>query len=278
MSLLQQTIRKSNALVEASYRLTVFEQRIILSCLSQIGKYEDVTDNVLYKVSAVEMANSVGITRQTAYQRLKEASERLFDRRVTLVMQSNGGGPMKPLQTRWVQSVRYSDAHVEVRFAKDILPYLTELHEQFTRFKFGDIAKMSSAYAVRLYEMLMQWQETTQRREVEIEWLKQILQVEDKYPAVKDFKKWVLEPALKQIDEHSPITVKWEQRKTGRSVTHITLSYVFKKPETKPAKAVVEKKAHDRLLFGYPESVLSNHAHPGETYQQVARRLKVGGL
>ena len=58
--------------------------------------------------------------------------------------------------TCWVQSVDYIDqeGRIELRFGKDILPYLTGLQREFTRYALSDVAKMTSAHAIRLYELL----------------------------------------------------------------------------------------------------------------------------
>lgn len=274
MSLIHKTVRKSNALVMASYRLSVYEQRIILACLSQIRRGEEVTDKKMYRVSAAEVAKASGVAPQTAYQRLKEATERLFDRQITILHHPNGGGPRKELVTRWIQTkATYTDGHVEVRFSADILPYLTELSKQFTKYRFGDVAEMSSTYAIRLYELIINWGEPG-RREVDVDWLRDTFCVSDKYPAVKDFKKNVLEPAVQQVNKHSPVNVAWEQKKTGRKVTHIIFTFA---PKVK-AKQIQKKPdtggENERMLFGFPKSVLDQAANPGETYQMVANRLK----
>ncbi|WP_455233718.1 replication initiation protein, partial [Geopseudomonas aromaticivorans] len=49
-------VYKSNALVEAAYRLSVQEQRILLACISQVRRDETVTDEVLYSVGAADLA------------------------------------------------------------------------------------------------------------------------------------------------------------------------------------------------------------------------------
>jgi Initiator Replication protein len=51
---------KSNALAEAGYRLSIQEQRVILSALSQIGRDDIVTDEVMYTVTASSIAKLTG--------------------------------------------------------------------------------------------------------------------------------------------------------------------------------------------------------------------------
>src|SRR6056297_2826053 len=83
---------KSNALVEASYRLSVAEQRIILACISQIRRDQQITDEVLYSVSATEIAGLTGTRSKTTYEELAKAAQRLKRREVRLFAEPNGRG------------------------------------------------------------------------------------------------------------------------------------------------------------------------------------------
>ncbi|KAE9623957.1 replication initiation protein, partial [Parasedimentitalea maritima] len=53
-------IYKANALVEASYRLSLYEQRIILACISQVRRDEPLTDQKLYTISAQQISEMTG--------------------------------------------------------------------------------------------------------------------------------------------------------------------------------------------------------------------------
>lgn len=275
-------VYKSNALVEASYRLSVYEQRIILACIAQVRRDQPLTDQQLYAVSAQQIADMTGTQLGTAYQNLKAASERLFERRVTLHEAPNGKGNGKVRLTRWVQTVEYREAEgmVALRFGTDMVPYLSQLTEQFTRYALADVARMDSAHAIRLYELLCQWRDAGER-EVSIEWLREAFQLEGKYPAIKDFKRRVIEPAVEQINELSPLWVKWDQRKTGRRVSHLTFTFGEKAPEKpqKPRKGKTKAKAGDKsqngsgALYGIPRATIERQAQPGESYEDAALRL-----
>lgn len=273
-------VYKSNALIEASYRLSVYEQRIILGCIAQVRRDEPLTDQRLYTVSAQQIADMTGTQLGTAYQNLKAASERLFRREVTLHEAPNGQGGAKVRLTRWVQEVVYQKdlGTIALRFSQPMVPYLSQLNEQFTRYALTDIARMDSAHAIRLYELLCQWRNAGQR-EVSIEWLRNAFQLGDKYPAIKDFKKRVIQPSIEQINEHSPLWVKWDQRKTGRRVSHLVFTFGEKAPE----EAGVSNNKHkpkrkssrnaQGAIYGIPMSVIEDAAQPGESYEDAALRL-----
>ncbi len=167
----------------------------------------------------------------------------------------------KKTVTRWVQAVTYSEGAAELRFSTPIAPYLTNLKAQFTQYCLSDVAKMSSAYAIRLYELLVQWN-GAKSREVEIEWLREALQLEGKYSATKDFRARVIDMAVQQINEFSPLTVSYSQRKTGRRVTHLVFKF-----QSKVDKG--PKKPSPQLT---PDYIKAN-AKPGETWKQATERL-----
>lgn len=265
-------VYKSNALVEAAYRLSIQEQRILLVCISQVRRNEAVTDEVLYSVSAADVAKLSGTAIEGTYSELKAAALRLKRREVRLIEEPNGKGK-KPdvLITGWVQSIRYREGQgrVELRFSKDMLPYLNELTRQFTKYALADVAKMDSIYAIRLYELLRQW-DSTGEREIGLDQLREWLQLEGRYSSIKDFKLRVLEPAIEQINEHSPISVSWDQRKTGRTVTHLLFTFGPKEAkQLEDAHDIPKPKKRSTISKSKAESL----AHPGESYEDLYQRL-----
>lgn len=163
---------------------------------------------------------------------------------------------------RWITSIKYltDEGKIILCFAKDMLPYLSELKGQLTRYKLECIGNMTSVYAIRLYELLMQWK-TTGRREVELAWLKKQFQIEDQYTDMHNFKKRVLLPAIEDINAHSDYQVSWDQRKTGRNVTH--LIFTFSEKQSKIPKTSSAPK--EPKILGVPKSVIEKKAKVGES-------------
>lgn len=270
----QLQIYKSNALIEASYRLTPAEQRIMLCCISKVRRDQMLTDDVMYKVSVAEYSKLTGTDSNSVYKEIADAALRLKRREVWLHEHPNGSGKHhRTLVTGWVQSIAYikSEGYVELRFTKDMLPYLTQLTEQFTRYSLKDVAKMTSSHGIRLYELICQWN-SVGRREVSIEWMRESFQLKGKYPVLKDFKRRVVEVAVIQVNEHSPLWVNWEQKKTGRRVTHLV--FTFGSKSNQEEKSTLKRDPlSSGSIYGIPNKIIEKKAYPGESYEDAALRI-----
>lgn len=266
---------KSNSLVQAKYRLSIQEQRIMLLAICQIQKKESVSEDKLYSVYAKDLAELTGMDSIQAYKELKSAALKLKRREVSIYEKPNGQGKHKStLIANWVQSIRYieGEGKVDLRFNYDMIPYINQLTSEFTEFFMSSIEssafKMNSTYGYRLYEILMQWK-SVGYREVEVDWLRDIFDLPTSYKLLADLKKRVIDPALRDINEHTPYWAKYTQKKSGRKVTHFNFCFGLKE-KTKQSKTTKKIKKIDI----YNESFLSQHARPGESRDQAVRRLK----
>lgn len=257
------TVYKSNKLIEASYSLDISEQRIILACLGQCNPLE-LTEKTVVHISVNTIMDLADTSSKSAYEELKRASERLFNRQVVIDNPDPDDPTLTRTRTRWVSSINYYDGEgrISLHFSTRIIPYLSQLQGKFTKYKLQHVTQFKSSYGVRLYELLLQWQ-SKGTREIEIDWLRKTWGLETKYKALKDLKKWVIEPAMKDINKHSNLWVKFGQRKAGRRVVEFKFQFGLKKPGQAPKK-LTQKQA---------EAL----ARTGESYKNLYERLKYEG-
>ena len=111
------------------------------------------------------------------------------------------------------------------------MPYLSNLKANFTQYLQSDISDVSGAYTIRFYELICQYR-TIGKREVSIQDLRFILNIGDKYPLFYDFKKRVIEPAIKEINEKRQCKLAMS-RKKGKTIVGIVLNFK-EKPKQPP--------------------------------------------
>ena len=230
-------IVKDNALMNASYNLDLVEQRLILLAILEARESgKGINANDPLTVHAESYINQFGVARQTAYQALKDACKDLFARQFSYQEKRERG--RANITSRWVSQIAYIDetATVEVIFAPAVVPLITRLEEQFSKYDIEQISSLSSAYAVRLYELLICWRTTGKTPVLDLtEFRKRIGVLDTEYQRMDVFKRGVLELALKQINEHTDITATYEQHKKGRTITGFSFKFKQKKktePET----------------------------------------------
>lgn len=226
---------KGNDLVQASYNLSLTEQRLILLAIVE-ARDKGVDANTHLTVHASTYATQFGVTRQSAYEALKIATDTLFDRQVTFYDTKPETGKLRRNKTRWVSKVAYveDEAVVELIFAPDIVPEIIRLEANFTSYELEQVAGLQSAYAVRLYELLIQWRSTCKTPLFKLEVFRDQLGLEiSEYKAMGDFKKRVLDLAVLQINKHTDITVSYDQVKDGRNIIGFIFNLKSKKTRLK---------------------------------------------
>ena len=240
------SVVKDNALIDASYNLDLVEQRLILLAIVEARESgKGINANDPLTVHAESYINQFSVHRNTAYQALKDACKDLFARQFSYQEKSAKGNIINKM-SRWVSEVGYIDneAVVQLIFAPAIVPLITRLEKQFTKYELQQISNLNSAYAVRLYEILISWRSTGKTPIFSLEeFRKKIGVLENEYLRSDNFKKWIIELPIKQINEHTDIIVKYEQHKTGRSISGF--SFTFKQKKNASTKAVQTKSAAD---------------------------------
>lgn len=225
-------IVKDNALMNASYNLALVEQRLILLAIVEARESgKGINSNDPLTVHAESYINQFRVERHTAYQALKDACKDLFARQFSY-QQRSAKGNITNMTSRWVSQIGYTEneATVQLVFAPAVVPLITRLEEQFTKYDIEQISSLSSAYAVRMYELLICWRSTGKTPIIELsEFRKRIGVLNTEYKRMDIFKRGVLELAIKQINEHTDITASYEQHKKGKVITGFSFKFKQKK-------------------------------------------------
>ncbi|EOT5403933.1 replication initiation protein [Escherichia coli] len=224
---------KSNALVEASYKLTLQEQRLLLLCISRLNSSNATPESQkTMMITAEDFFNSFpDMGRNHAEEKLQEAIDRLWDRSIILKDDE------KREEMRWLQYRAHylkGEAKVQITFADAVMPYLTQLKGQFTKVVIKNISRLSRSYSIRIYEILQQFRSTGERV-IALDDFRSMLQIDKKYNDFKILNRSLIKPSIAELNQKSDLAVTVEPIKKGRTV--VALRFLFK--EDKQIKAPI---------------------------------------
>ena len=142
-------------------------------------------------------------------------------------------------------------------FSQDMVPYLLDLADKpFTKLPFEQVWALRSTYAMRLFELLLQYQNTkTHERTMSIGDLRHCLGVPDEaYSTMDNFKKRVIDSSIKDINEKTAYKVEYENVKEGRKIV------AFKFRLHLPAELKKEKRSQQIADIGKITKKLADKA------------------
>jgi len=234
-------ITKSNAIINASYRLSLNEQRIILYGLSHIDPTSDEFP-LFHRIHIKDLAKSYNIgekDRGSFYDDIRHTLLNKFWTREFSYYDEDLG---EVVRRNWLAEIRYGrkDGTLAYHYNPLIKSQLQQLAKRFTSYFLSNVANMKSAYSMRFYEIAVMYLNASNLQKTvfnkTISELKQRLDIETKYKKFSDLKRRVLEHARKEINKHSDITLNYEVIKLGRSPHEIKFTITRKKGRERQEK------------------------------------------
>ena len=238
----------------------------------------------IHHIKASDYERHFECDKTTAYRSLKSACESLYEREFVWT-DKDAKGRDKINKSRFVQRASYCEGggYVEVMFGNDVIPLITRLSEQYTEYELKQIKDLNSTYALRIFEILMQWLSVGKTPPITIENLRTRLGIEEhQYKLMSDFKKRVLDHAIKEINDNTNITAAYEQHKEGRRIVGFTFKFK-KEVESKRDRSMsdipssLKMTPKQRISFASQLSQmgeLSSYAKQGEDYKEFATRIE----
>jgi hypothetical protein len=229
------TVAQSNVLIEQPWALTLVEARIFVLFLQQLPRDETESKRLVVPLKELVGATPIG---GRGYQYLHSALEGLAAVQVTL--------PVPNRQHDWhraplVHSMKLDSGQGTISgyFSPDVLPYLTNLAENFTLGQVADLLSIKSPTTHRFYWLLKSW-EFRSPVTVPVARLKE-LTTGQAYPQYSDYRRNALIPAVAELNELS-FEISYKEHKLGRSVDKVEFSIKSKaRPIPKQLMLPLEK-------------------------------------
>lgn len=213
-------IRQHNAITTARYEYSELQLDLFFYLLSMLRR--DETDGV-YEIVINDLSAITG--KQYKYGYLKKATEEMGSRMFEVSTKTS-------YKQLWMfQRVEYmiGAGRIEIEFTNPIKPYLFELKDNFTSFELYAALRLGSKYAKRIYAICSQWRDKGETPVFKLDELKKMLALLDdkgneQFERISDFKRFVLDEAVKQINKHTDLEIDYTLNKRGRSFESVSFS------------------------------------------------------
>ncbi|MBF0339318.1 MAG: replication initiation protein [Nitrospirae bacterium] len=215
-------VTKSNDLVEARYKLTASEQKLIIWLMGEIEPND--VDFKVYRMQINDFMKMLEVENKGTYKQVRQITLNMMEK-VLEIRKSNG-----LLQISWFSSAEYKDGegYVELCFDPKLKPLLLGLKEKFLSYPISNILQLKSAYSIRLYELLKQYQKIG-KRIISIQDMRDMLGMSHSdYGLYADFKRRVIITAQKEIHKNTDISFTFEEIKEGRKVVYLVFTIISK--------------------------------------------------
>ena len=224
-------VAKKNSILPKLAPLGLSELRLLAFCLAHYDSRK--SDNRKFTAKVKDLTSIFpSMDEKSAYDLVRKAviainRKPLQDERI------RPDGRTELLTYFWFSGFTYIPAAGEFTFilSDQIEPYLLDLKGEFSMYRLKDVYQFSSALTWKVYEFMKQW-ESAGKWAVGLDELRDLLGIAGKYPRWEDFKTWVLEKPIKDINQQSDLTVSYEKTKTVRTVTGVVF-FILTKEEAR---------------------------------------------
>ena len=233
--------RQSNAFIESAFVQEYTEQELktmefIISqtiktdlLLAETGEIKHI------ELSVYDFAKMINAHPDQIYRDAKTLSNGLMNKRIMLNYLDDRGRKAFTVHT-FLTSMEYANGVVKIGINPYVLPYFLNVIERFTNFNLRFIIAMGSSYGIKLYKLLKQYQ-LIGNRTITLNELRTQFGINDsKYPRYNDFKRFVIETAIRHICLHTDLQIDYVAEKLGRKVDKLNFFIKSKMPQSKQAE------------------------------------------
>ena len=277
---------KDNALIDASFNLSLVEQRLMLIAIVEAREIQDLTPDTPIEIKASSYREQYNTDSSEAYKQLSEATKQLFNRQFSYIDKYKSDDAITV--SRWLNEATYinNKGTVVIYLNRNVISMISRLEANFTKYLLEQVSDFKSQYSIRLYELLIKYKDVGNSKKYTIEEIRSLLGIGvNEYKVLADFKKRVLDLAVKEINDKTDTTIKYDQFKEGRTISHILFKIgkklAKKKKDSKDQNTVdmfTGLSIKQCLMFGDKLSrdiAFQNHykANVGENIEDYAERI-----
>lgn len=232
---------ENSFVIDAHYKLSVVEQKIVLYLISKINpKSQELGTSLYFQIPLVELEKILLCDRGKKMASLKSYMkiliEKLSARRIYPAKNSKiGNHIVTGGYIKWFQSIllledEYGQTFVEFMFANRMLPFIIQL-SQYVQLNVLEVMSMTKVHAIRMYQVFKSEREKHRGRKdiclvkYNLDDLRLLLGLSNKYKETKSFKRNVIDVIKNDINKHSSeIHIEYKLIRKGRKINAVEFS------------------------------------------------------
>ena len=241
----------SNDLVLAKYNFSLWQKRVFNYFVSQIDK--DAREFMMQRVYVSDLIRffNAGDGKEV-YDIITNIPKQLYNLSLKIPYITEEGfhryGEMR-IVTRYTkpEDREPGNAYIEFKFNDDLKPHLLELKRRFSKYDLHNIVGLQSTHSIRMFEILKSYEYQGEVR-LEVEYLKTVLELGDKYKLYADFRRYVIDRSKEDLGKYCDISFDYREIKKSRKVDEI--HFTIKRNHTTPQEnAVTDEKMSETATF-----------------------------
>ena len=266
-------VSEHNDLIRSTAKMTSLSLKLFEIAVSAMDSREKQPSHEV-RVNKKQIYNALGIKGTSKNQQLSKALNTLRkSSNFEITTEQNGEIHDIGITPVYYADNNYSSDYAVIRFAPEILPFITDLKKNFTQYQLNDILHLKNKYAVSMYRWFTMnyrqyeyYANSGKRREdqtekyanpeVTLEELRKLTGTEKKYSAFYDVRRYIIDPICNEITKHTKYNITYDRIKSGRKVVAIKF-HISKKGEKKVEKdSVVSVSLDDFLQNRYSQLLI----------------------
>ena len=266
-------VSEHNDLIRSTANMTSLSLKLFEIAVSAMDSREKQPSHEV-RINKEQIYNALGIKGTSKNQQLSKALNTLRkSSNFEITTEQNGEIHDIGITPVYYADNNYSSDYAVIRFAPEILPFITDLKKNFTQYQLNDILHLKNKYAVSMYRWFTMnyrqyeyYANSGKRREdqiekyanpeIALEELRKLTDTEKKYSAFYDVRRYIIDPICNEITKHTKYNITYDRIKSGRKVVAIKF-HISKKGEKKVEKdSIVSVSLADFLQNRYSQLLI----------------------
>lgn len=266
-------VSEHNDLIRSTANMTSLSLKLFEIAVSAMDSREKQPSHEV-RINKEQIYNALGIKGTSKNQQLSKALNTLRkSSNFEITTEQNGEIHDIGITPVYYADNNYSSDYAVIRFAPEILPFITDLKKNFTQYQLNDILHLKNKYAVSMYRWFTMnyrqyeyYANSGKRREdqiekyanpeITLEELRKLTGTEKKYSAFYDVRRYIIDPICNEITKHTKYNVTYDRIKSGRKIVAIKFHISKKGEKTVEDDSVVDVSLTDFLQNRYSQLLI----------------------